>query len=164
MIAPMFAIVAIVNVVIHFLCQNYNLRKDYLCCKSLSFMLFWKIAVILSYTINSVGYFIIKTSEAALIIFLVAQFVIFLVLYIFYFTFGFLIYRHTSSITLLSLLLSSLLSLSLGNLYDCLQTLITNTFHPNRNLIYSLCFFVAFSILSYAIWTKMKKNGSGGDN
>lgn len=118
-----FLIAAIINIFINFFCQNYTLRKDYLCCKSMSYMLMWKISVILGYILNSVGYYLVKNTTA-LMVFLSIQFLIILPVLICYFLFGYLIYRHTSSQIFLLVILNLFCSIRVGNLYDAILTII----------------------------------------
>lgn len=124
-ISILFLIAAIINIGINFFCQNYTLRKDYLCCKSMSYMLMWKIGIVIGYVLNGLGYYLIK-NLASLMIFLSVQFLIFFTIFVCYFVFGYQIYRHTSSQILLLTLLIIFCSMSLGNLYDAIITIIYN--------------------------------------
>lgn len=154
----------IMNITINLFCQNYSLRKDYLCCKSVEYLLLWKISVIIGFTMNCAGYYIIKNSQAYLIIFLVIQFLVFFSILILYFSFGFLIYRHSSSQIFLLFSLNLFCGITMGNLYDAVQVSINGNFVPNRNILLSVCFFVSLCIMSYCVWTKIKKNGSSIKN
>jgi hypothetical protein len=53
--AGFFVITAIINLFITFFAQNYILRKDYLCCKNVAFLLLHKTVLIIGYGINCVG-------------------------------------------------------------------------------------------------------------
>lgn len=55
-----FIVTAAINLFITFFAQNYVLRKDYLCCKNLAFLLLHKIIIILTYIVSCVGYRIIN--------------------------------------------------------------------------------------------------------
>lgn len=59
LVSIFFAIAAAINLIISFLCQNYTLRKDYLCCKSMPYMMLWKLTVIIGYALNCSGYYLI---------------------------------------------------------------------------------------------------------
>lgn len=58
--AGFFIVTAIINLFITFFAQNYILRKDYLCCKNVAFLLLHKITIILGYGVSCVGYRIIN--------------------------------------------------------------------------------------------------------
>ena len=59
-VAIFFALAAFVNLFVNFLAQNYTLRKDYLCCKSMEFLMLFKSTIIFAYGFNCLGYYIIK--------------------------------------------------------------------------------------------------------
>ena len=124
-VAAFFFIAAIINLIISFFCQNYTLRKDYLCCKSMQYLMMWKIAVVLSYALTCLGFYLIKAS-ITLIIFTSLQLAIMIALFVFYFVFGYLMYRHPSSQFAYLLILNIFCSIAAGNMYDTLVTMITN--------------------------------------
>lgn len=159
MLAILFTIAGLINLIISFFCQNYSLRKDYLCCKSMQYMIMWKISVILSYAISCKCYYFIE-SEFSLMIFLAIQFIIMVTLFISYFLFGFLIYRHSSTQIIQLFVLSIFLAITTANLYDAFLSITTREFVPNRNLIVSLYFLVVLGFLMYSIWTNIKKQGT----
>lgn len=154
-----FTLAAVINILISFLCQNYTLRKDYLCCKSMQYMMLWRISIIVSYAINCAGYYFIS-SPTSFLIFLIFQFILNMCLYIFYFIFGYLMYRHSSSQIAYLFLLNLFCALSFAQLYDCFLTMTTDTFVPNRSLVTTGFFFVFLVLLSYSLWTSIKKKGS----
>lgn len=164
LVAVFFVLTAITNLTISFFCQNYTLRKDYLCCKSMQYMMMWRICLILGYAASCAGYYLIGSSKVALIIFLVILFLLAGALLVCYFLFGYLIYRHTSSQLVLLLLLNTFFSISAGNLYDAFLTLLYGNFVPNRNLIFAGCFFAFVACMMYSLWTNIKKKGSLNDN
>lgn len=125
LVAVFFFVAAAINLIISFLCQNYTLRKDYLCCKSMQYLMMWKIAVVLSYGVTCLGFYIIQT-RVTLIIFASIQLVIMLSLFIFYFIFGYLMYRHPSSQIAYLFILNIFCSISLGNMYDSFLTIISD--------------------------------------
>lgn len=124
-VAVCFVLAAFLNILINFVCQNYNLRKDYLCCRSIEFLLLWKISLIVGFAINCAGYYLIGTSQTVLLAFLMIQFLIFSVLLALYFSFGYLIYRHTSSQTYLIIFLNLFCAITMGNAYDLIHTMIS---------------------------------------
>lgn len=164
LVAVFFVLAAVTNLVISFFCQNYTLRKDYLCCKSMQYMMMWRICIVLGYAASCAGYYLIGSSKVALIIFLAILFLLTGALLVCYFLFGYLIYRHTSSQLALLLLLNTFFSISAGNLYDAFVTLLHGNFVANRNLIFAGCFFVFVACLMYSLWTNIKKKGSLNDN
>ena len=93
-------------------------------------------------------------------IFLTIQFIIMVNLFISYFLFGFLIYRHSSTQIIQLFVLSIFLAIAAANLYDAFLTITTGEFVPNRNLIVSVYFIVALGFLMYSIWTNIKKQGT----
>ena len=109
---------AFFNVAITFICQNYNLRKDYLCCKSVSYLLLFKISVIVAYSTNCIGYYIVNKNQFLLLGIICVHFLLSLILLIAYIGFGYYIYRHTVSQVLQAFLVCLYLSLSSGCLYD----------------------------------------------
>ncbi len=58
--AGFFIVTAIINLFITFFAQNYVLRKDYLCCKNVAFLLVHKVVIIVGYAVSCVGYRIIN--------------------------------------------------------------------------------------------------------
>lgn len=162
-VAAFFFIAAIINLIISFFCQNYTLRKDYLCCKSMQYLMMWKIAVVLSYALTCLGFYLIKTS-VTLIIFTSLQLAIMIALFVFYFIFGYLMYRHPSSQFAYLLILNIFCSIAAGNMYDTLVTMITNSYVINRNLIFAGYFCVFLAILMYCLWSNIRKKRSLIDN
>ena len=55
-----FVVTGVVNIFITFFAQNYVLRKDYLCCKNVAFLLIHKIAIFIGYGVSCIGYRIIN--------------------------------------------------------------------------------------------------------
>ncbi len=55
-----FILTAMINLFIMFFAQNYVLRKDYLCCKNVGFLMLHKTVLILGYGVSCVGYRVIK--------------------------------------------------------------------------------------------------------
>lgn len=163
LVAIVFTIAAIVNIMINFFCQNYTLRKDYLCCKSMQYMMLWRICVVLSYTINCTGYYLIS-SPASLLIFLISQALLNLGLFIFYFLFGYLMYRHPSSQIAYLCVLNAFCSITFAQLYDAFLTMTAGNFVASRSLILTGFFFVFCAGLMYSLWTNIKKKGSLLDN
>lgn len=115
--AGFFIVTAIVNLFITFFAQNYILRKDYLCCKNVAFLLLHKITIILGYGVSCVGYRIIN-DQTQFLIFLGIHLCAALLLFLCYFLFGFNIYRHTTPRVLLIAAIAAYLSLSLSAFYD----------------------------------------------
>lgn len=122
----------------------------------------WKVSVILGYSINCAGYYLIQ-DKATLVIFLILQLILFATLLVCYFIFGYLIYRHTSSQILILFAINTFSALAMGNLYDTILTLVNGEFVPNRNLMLAGCFFLSLCFLSYCVWTNIKKKGSSLD-
>lgn len=81
-------------------------------------------------------------------------------LFICYFLFGFLIYRHSSTQLIQFFVLSIFLAITTANLYDAFLTITTREFVPNRNLIISAYFVLVLVFLMYSIWTNIKKQGT----
>ena len=102
---------------ITFFAQNYVLRKDYLCCKNVTFLLFYKTIIIIVYGVNCIGHRIISSSYSFLII-LIIHMILALLLMICYFTFGFNIYRHTTPRVLTVGSITAYVSMCLTILYD----------------------------------------------
>ena len=115
--AGFFIFTAIVNLFITFFAQNYILRKDYLCCKNVAFLLLHKITIILGYGVSCVGYRIIN-DPTQFLIFLGIHLCAALLLFLCYFLFGFNIYRHTTPRVLLIASIVAYLSLGLSAFYD----------------------------------------------
>jgi hypothetical protein len=55
-----FVITGVVNIFITFFAQNYVLRKDYLCCKNVAFLLIHKITIFIGYGVSCIGHRIIN--------------------------------------------------------------------------------------------------------
>lgn len=114
-----FIITAIVNVIITLFAQNYVLRKDYLCCKNVGFMLGYKIVVVIGYLVNCIGYRMInKDNVKTFLIFIIIHLILSLLIMLCYFTFGFNIYRHSTPRILLIGSIIIYTSLSLSLLFD----------------------------------------------
>lgn len=77
-----------------------------------------------------------------------------------FFFFGYNIYRHSITQILQISIVNLYLGLSIGNLHDLLIISLTGFHVENRNLITSCIFFVAFTVLSYSLWTSLRKNGT----
>ena len=58
-----FVLTVFTNIFITFIGQNYTQRKDYLCCKSLEFLMVFKSIIILGYSLNCIAYFTVKSPE-----------------------------------------------------------------------------------------------------
>jgi hypothetical protein len=112
-----YVVTALINVLITFFAQNYVLRKDYLCCKNVTFLLFYKAVVIIGYGVNCIGYRVISSPYSFLII-LIVHMVLALLTMICYFAFGFNIYRHTTPRVLTVGSITAYFSMSLTILYD----------------------------------------------
>lgn len=117
-VAFCYVLACLVNIGVHFLGQNYTLRKDYLCCKSMSYLLMWKISIMIGYALNCTGYYLINANKTILIILLILQFLTFASLLIAYFIYGYVIYRHISSQVVLLATINIFCALTLGNLFD----------------------------------------------
>ena len=124
-ISAFFILAAIINLFVNFFGQNYTLRKDYLCCKSMEFLMLFKSSIIVGYLINFLGYFLIGDSKSTLLVFLIVQFIIPLILLISFFLFGYLTYRHTATQLTLIVIINLYFSIALGNLYDCINSQVT---------------------------------------
>jgi hypothetical protein len=158
-LASLFAIASLINIIISFFCQNYNLRKDYLCCKSMPYMMMWKLSVIITYALSCTCYYLVD-STISLMILLILQFIIMSALFIAYFVFGFLIYRHSSTQIVMLIVLNCFCSVAAGNLYDAFVSITTGKFVANRNCIIAAYFAVVLGLLMYSIWSSVKKNGT----
>jgi len=112
-----FVVTAIINLFITFFAQNYILRKDYLCCKNVAFLLLHKIVLIIGYAVSCIGYRMIRTPSQFLV-FLGIHFCLALLTILCYFIFGFNIYRHTTPRVLLIGAICGYFSMSLAILYD----------------------------------------------
>jgi hypothetical protein len=117
--AGFYVVTAAVNLFITFFAQNYVLRKDYLCCKNVQFMLVYKCVVFIGYVVNCIGYRVInKDNIKTFLIFIIIHLVLSLLTMLCYFTFGFNIYRHLTPRVLLIGSIVIYVSLSLSLLYD----------------------------------------------
>ncbi len=157
LVSIFFVFAAFINLAISFLCQNYTLRKDYLCCKSMPYLMLWKVVIIVGYAINCSGYYLINNSQSGLLIYLTIQFLLSFTLILCYFLFGYLIYRHVSTQLALLFLLNTILSITAGNLYDAILTIYNGHFVMNRNLEIAGFFFFFNAILIYSILSNLKK-------
>jgi hypothetical protein len=115
--AGFFIATAIINVFITFFAQNYILRKDYLCCKNVAFLLLYKVIIVVSLAVNCIGLKIISTHSTFMVV-LGFHLALSGIALITYFMFGFYIYRHTTPKVLLIGSISAYFSLSLTMLYD----------------------------------------------
>lgn len=155
--AGFFIVTAIVNLFITFFAQNYILRKDYLCCKNVAFLLLHKITIIIGYGVSCVGYRIINEPTHFLIllgIHLCAASLLFLC----YFLFGFNIYRHTTPRVLLIASLVAYLSLSLSTFYDEANRQYTHGTEIYY-IVYQVVLFGIISFFCFSILQGMKRNG-----
>ena len=83
------------------------------------------------------------------------------ILFVSFFVFGYLTYRHTASQVSLVAILCLYLSVTMGNLYDCAISYSTNRQGGgNQNLIAGGCLFVCLSVVSLSLWSKLKRIGS----
>ncbi len=112
-----FIVTVIINVFITFFAQNYILRKDYLCCKNVNYLLLHKIIIILGYGLNCLGNRMIN-DHSTFLVFLGIHLAFSILLMVCYFWFGFYIYRHTTPRFLLLGSVAAYLSLSLAMFYD----------------------------------------------
>lgn len=115
--AGFFIVTAIINLFITFFAQNYVLRKDYLCCKNVAFLLLHKITIIIGYGVSCIGYRVIA-QPLHFLIFLGIHLCLSALLFLSYFLFGYNIYRHTTPRVLLIASIVAYLSLSLSTFYD----------------------------------------------
>ena len=125
LVGILFIVAVALNITINFFCQNYSLRKDYLCCKSVEYLLLWKISIIIGFTINCASYYLVGNSQRNLLIVLIIQFIIFFSILILYFAFGYLIYRHSSSQLFIIFSLNTYCGITMGNMYDAIEVLIS---------------------------------------
>lgn len=117
--AGFFFVTAAVNLFVTFFAQNYVLRKDYLCCKNVMFMLVYKVVVILGYMANCIAYRLIsKDNTKTFLIFIIIHLVLSLLTMLCYFTFGYNIYRHSTPRVLMIGSIVIYVSLSLSLVYD----------------------------------------------
>lgn len=126
--AVFFVLTSMVNLFITFFAQNYVLRKDYLCCKNVTFLLLHKVVIILSYGANCIGFKIISDDSSFLIVLGIHLFAA-SGLMLCYFLFGYYIYRHTTPRALLLGFISAYLSLSLAIFFDEANRQATSTSH-----------------------------------
>lgn len=159
--AIFFVISTLLNLVVNFFCQNYSLRKDYLCCKSVEFLMIFKIAYILFYVINCLGHRFIKEGSAKTIflIFLCFHLLISAILVISYFSFGYNIYRHTTPRYLLVALITAKLSLSMSFVYDEINRS-SLVYSETRDLIYTGVFWVLTTAVAFVTLRRMRANGT----
>lgn len=93
--AGFFFVTVLINIFITFFAQNYVLRKDYLCCKNMPFLIFYKVVVITVYAVDCVGQ---RTTvdKKSFITVLIILFLISLVSFIYYFISGYNCYRYST--------------------------------------------------------------------
>lgn len=155
--AAFFVVTSIVNIFITFFAQNYVLRKDYLCCKNVTFLLLYKAVVIVSYAVNCIGFrMIIGTSS----------FLVFLGIHLFaassimlcYFLFGFYTYRHTTPRVLLLGSIAAYLSLSMAIFFDEANRQRSSS-SESSYILYQLILFAFVSFFCLSFTQSMKRNG-----
>lgn len=113
-----FFLAAIIYIFVTFISHNYTLRKDYLCCKSMEFLILFKIIIVLVYTIDCVGYYVVEDSTVIFLCLVAVHFLFSVVLVIAYLAFGYYMYRHTVPMVLQVTIVCLYTSLSGGCLYD----------------------------------------------
>lgn len=155
--AGFFIITAIINLFITFFAQNYVLRKDYLCCKNVAFLLLHKVTLILTYGVSCVGYRII-TQPTQFLVFLGIHLCPAMLLFLCYFLFGFNIYRHTTPRVLLIGAVVGYLSLALSMFYDEANRQYSNGTEMYY-VIYQVILFGIISFFSFSLIQAMKRNG-----
>jgi hypothetical protein len=155
-----FFLAAIIYIFVTFISHNYTLRKDYLCCKSMEFLILFKIIIVLAYTIDCVGYYVVEDSSVIFLCLVAVHFLFSVVLVIAYLAFGYYMYRHTVPMVLQVIIICLYTSLSGGCLYDEVLNVVEGVYEENRGLICSGVFFVFLALFFYSVWGKIKNKGT----
>ncbi len=152
-----FVLTGVLNLFITFFAQNYVLRKDYLCCKNVAFLLVHKILIFVTYGVSCVGYRMLDEPRQFLV-FLGIHLVASSLLVLCYFIFGFNIYRHTTPRVLLIGSLAAYSSLSLSIFYDEARRQFGSS-KETYYLVYQVILFGFVSFFCFTVLQAMKRNG-----
>jgi hypothetical protein len=83
----------VINLFSTFFLQDYTIRKDFLCCKSLSYLMIFKISLVIGYVVNTLSCFYSNNQQTYMAVILI-NLVLSSGLFFFYLKSGFMIYRN----------------------------------------------------------------------
>lgn len=149
---------AIINLFITFFAQNYILRKDYLCCKNVGFLLLHKVVVVVGYAVSCIGYRVIEEPKQFLTT-LGLHVGLAALLILCYFVFGFYMYRHTTPRVLLIGSIAGYLSLSVAIFYDEANRQYNPETSDTFYVVYQVILFGFISFFCFSVLQSMKRNG-----
>lgn len=145
----LFGVAVIINLFVTFFMQNYSIRKDYLCCRNVDYLMLYKSLIFLGYGLNALA--INAPSQIMFMCTLFAHLIISLTLFIVYFVKGATIYEHAISRTILIGTVVFYLSLSLGQLCDEFCRFFH--YYPGQiDILYYGIFCLLFSALAYTLF------------
>jgi hypothetical protein len=145
-----FVFAALLNLFVSFFMQNYNIRKDYLCCQDVEYLMMFKILMFAGYGFNAIA--ITFCTKNMFVSTLVIHVVISSMLYFGYFFKGITIYKHAITRNILIVLIILYVSLSAGQLCDQICRLIGQYTNSQLDLVFGAMFFVLISALSISLF------------
>lgn len=145
-----FFVAVFINLFVTFFMQNYNIRKDYLCCKDVEYMMMFKVLLFIGYGVNAVA--VTYCSSTMFISALVIHLCISVSLFLGYFFKGIIIYRHAISRNIFIGLLVLYMSLAAGQLCDEICRQIGQYQDTQLDLIYGGMFCVLLGGLSWSLF------------
>lgn len=145
-----FFFAVLLNLFVTFFMQNYNIRKDYLCCKDVEYLMLFKILIFVGYGVNAVA--ITYCSPMMLLAALVIHLIISVSLYLGYFFKGITIYRHAITRNILIVMIILYVSLAAGQLCDEICRVVGQYKNTQLDLIYCGMFCVLLAGLSYSLF------------
>lgn len=145
----LFGVAVLLNLFVTFFMQNYAVRKDYLCCRNVDYLMLYKSMIYLGFCINAIS--VNYPSEVMFLCAMFAHFIISLSLLIMYFVKGATIYEHSISRLILIGTVVFYLSLSAGQICDELSRFF-GVYTGQLDLLYYGIFLVLLSALSYTLF------------
>lgn len=145
----LFAITCLLNLFVNFFQQNYAIRKDYLCCRNVDYLILLKTTIFIGYANNVIG--VLYCSEILFMVTLFIHLILSTTLFFVYFFRGITIYEHNITRNLVMFLLILYISMVFSQVCDQILR-ITKTTTETHCLLFLADFFVLFSILAYSFF------------
>jgi hypothetical protein len=154
----MFGVAVISNLLVTFFMQNYSVKKDYLCCRDIDYLILFKSLIYVAYAMDALA--VAYPSAVMMVCALIAHFGIALTLYALYFVRGITIYEHSISRTILIGLIVVYLSLVTGQLCDELCRFF-QYYNTQLDMLYAGIFCLLISVVSYSLFCHIREQSLG---
>jgi hypothetical protein len=154
----MFGVAIIINLLVTFFMQNYSIKKDYLCCRDVDYLILFKSLIYVAYAMDALA--VAYPSSVMMLCALIAHVGIALTMYILYFVRGITIYEHSISRTILIGLIVVYLSLVTGQLCDELCRFF-QYYNTQLDMLYAGVFCLQIGVLSYCLFCHIREHSLG---